>query len=169
MKTRQWILVALTLALAGLLGLGLTRTLAAPSGPEAQPGTVQGSVVATLVDEDYATITTTLYPDGTRTRYYNSFDLFVTANFSTSGVITITPQFSADNVNWVDGYYVAEAFSGTTYTSSDRPYRIVLSADGGSYIRNVPVVGWYMRSKIQASGAVTQGVEVLVQAVLRNN
>jgi len=199
MKTRQWLLMGLVVALAGLALFGLGGALAAPSGPEAQSGTVTGSALVTMVDADYATITTTLYPDGARTRYYNSFDLFVTADFSTTGVLTVTPQFSADGVNWVDGYYVSEgyvlplSYSGTltnasgvtntttsTFTtnisgatavlaSTNVPYQIVLSADGSAYLRNVPVVGWQMRPKIEASGAVTTGVELLIQAVLWNN
>jgi hypothetical protein len=172
--------------------------MAAPSGPEAQAGTVQGSVLATVYDDTFITTTTT-YPDAVRTRYYNSYDLFVTADFSTTGALTITLQFSADGENWVDGYYVSEgyvlplSYSGTltnasgvtntttsTFTTSfsgasaslastEVPYRIILTGDGGDYLRNVPTVGWYMRPKIEASGAVTTGVELLIQAVLRNN
>ena len=199
MKTRQWLVMGLVLALAALALFGLGGALAAPSGPESQAGTVQGSVLVTVVDEDYATITTTLYPDAVRTRYYNSYDLFVTADFSTTGALTITLQFSADGENWVDGYYVSEgyvlplSYSGTltnasgvtntttsTFTTSfsgasaslastEVPYRIILTGDGGDYLRNVPTVGWQMRPKIEASGAVTTGVELLIQAVLRNN
>jgi len=198
MKTRQWVVMALVVALAGLALFGFGGVMAAPGGPEAQSGTVTGSVLATVYDDTFITTTTT-YPDAVRTRYYNSYDLFATADFSTTGALTITLQFSADGENWVDGYYVSEgyvlplSYSGTltnssgitdtttstfttsisgasaSYESTAVPYRIVLTSDGGDYLRNVPTVGWYMRPKIEASGAVTDGVELLIQAVLRNN
>ena len=156
-----------------------------------------GVALATVYDDTFITTTTT-YPDAVRTRYYNGYDLFATADFD-DGALTITLQFSADGENWVDGYYVSEgyvlplSYSGTltnasgvtntttstfttsisgasaSYESTAVPYRIVLTSDGGDYLRNVPTVGWYMRPKIEASGAVTDGVELLIQAVLRNN
>jgi len=168
MKTRQWLLVGVALALAALALAGWNRAMAAPSGPEAQAGTVAGTAVVSVYDSTFVTTTTT-YPASVRTRFHNSFDLFATADFSTTGALTLTLQFSADGENWVDGFYVLEGFSGTTYVQEVLPYRLVLTADGALYLRNVPAVGWYMRPQIEASGAVTTGVELLIQAVLRNN
>jgi len=168
MRVRQWLALALAVTLALLAMLGLGSALAAPAGPEAYPGTVQGTAVVAVYNDTFITTTTT-YPNAVRTRYHNSFDLFATADFSTTGALTLTLQFSADGENWIDGFYLLEAFSGTTYVQEVIPYRVVLTADGGSYIRNVPAVGWFMRPEIQASGNVTDGVELLIQAVLRNN
>lgn len=196
---RHGMVLLAVLVVVGLALWGMGAVLAAPGGPEAEAGTVQGTALLTLYDDTFITTTTT-YPDAQRVRYYNSFDLFVTADFSTTGAITVTPQFSADGINWVDGFYTAEgwvlplaysatltntsdvtntetsvtlatAFSGATATraSADVAYEIALSADGGTYLRNIPVVGFWLRPKIEASGAVTDGVELLIQAVARNN
>lgn len=199
MKTRQWLLMGLALTLAALALVGFGGVMAAPGGPEAQAGTVQGVSLQTFYADDDWVTTTTQYGSAVRTAYHNAFDLFVSADFSTTGTITVTPQFSADNVNWVDGFYASEGwvlplsyssvltnasevtntttstatmtFAGTSASRATEnvPYRIVLSADGGSYLRNVPGTGMYARVKIEASGAVTTGVELLVQGVLRNN
>jgi hypothetical protein len=102
------VLAAVTLigALMGALAFGLTYEQDVQAGPEdPEPGTVKGADLYTLYDA-YTTTATAVYPSDTgRLRYYNSIELFVTADFSTTGAITVTPQYSVDGSNWITATY----------------------------------------------------------------
>lgn len=188
MKTRRWLTLALVVALAGLALFGLGGALAAPSGPESPAGTVQGTVVQQQAL--YITSTETVYGDPVRLRYYNSFDAFISANFSTTGQITVGVQFSPDSETWFDAYYPAEGWvlplsysttvtNGTVLLEMDATdaeyvweairYSAVISGDNNRYLRNVPVTGWYGRAVIEPTGDVTDGLDVDLWWVLRNN
>lgn len=173
--------------LAALVLSATLVVLAGPGGPEPPGGSVKTADVFTIVNAGYYTTTGTHYgTTNLRYIYYNSMDLFVTIDLKTTGSVTVTPQYSADGVNYVDASYTAEGWvlpqttvltktstatfaSGTaTRVSESVPYRVVLSADGTDVVR-IPMVGKYMRPKIQLSGGITNGVTVTVQAVARNN
>jgi len=96
---------------------------------------------------------------------WNAVDVFVTVDIHTTGLLTVTPQFSPDQSLWADAYYLTPSFNSTgTLTTNDVPQRIILSADGTDYIR-VPIAGEYMRLKIETLNVMTPSV----QATLRNN
>lgn len=181
--------------LAALVLSATLVVLAGPGGPEPPGGSVKTADVFTIVNAGYYTTTGTHYgTTNLRYIYYNSMDLFVTIDLKTTGSVTVTPQYSADGINYVDASYTAEGWvlpqttvltnaSGVTSTttstatfasgtatrvSASVPYRVVLSADGTDVVR-IPMVGKYMRPKIQLSGGITNGVTVTVQAVARNN
>ncbi len=90
-------------------------------------------------------------------------EVFVTADVSGTATVTVTPQLSNDATNWVSAYW--NTISGTTVTA--QPYRIVLSADGGNYLR-LPVAGEYLRFKIESSATSSQTVTTTVRATLKN-
>jgi hypothetical protein len=90
---------------------------------------------------------------------WQAVDLFITADVSGTTYFTLTPQFSADQVNWANG--TARVISGTT--PSNVSYTITGSADGTSYLR-MPLYGRWMRVLLQVSGAT---VNTEVRAVLR--
>jgi hypothetical protein len=78
----------------------------------------------------------------------------VTGTMSTSGTSSVTSTVTA---------------SGTP-TEYESEYQIVLSSDSTDYLR-MPVVGMYVRPKIEFSGTVTQnqGITLTIKAVARNN
>ena len=88
-------------------------------------------------------------------------DVFVTADMSGTNTITVTPQYSADNVNWADASYT---YLTTTLNTGN--YNLVLSADGTSYVR-VPIVGEYFRFKVDNGGVVTVTVKATMKDGVR--
>jgi hypothetical protein len=99
--------------------------------------------------------------DVTWVKSWNQADVFVTVELGTASSLTVTPQHSADGESWADAYY-RSAISDTGIVETN--YRLVLSADGSGYTR-VPVVGEYLRFKMEYSGTLTPTVKV----TLRNN
>lgn len=111
---------------------------------------------------------------------YHSADVFVTADITPSSYLTITPQFSVDQVNWTDATYsyVADTLAQTTtvVTSTgtatsttamssapvEATYKITMSADGTDYLR-IPLAGKYLRFKIQHTAAVTPTINVMLR------
>lgn len=91
-------------------------------------------------------------------------DAFVTADISGTATITVTPQYSADNVNWADASYtyVTQNQTGTA-TLNTGNYQVVLSSDGTSFKR-VPIVGQYFRFKVDNTGVVT----VTIRATMKD-
>jgi hypothetical protein len=162
---------------------------AGPEDPE--PGTVKGADLYTLYDA-YTTTATAVYPSDTgRLRYYNSVELFVTADFSTTGAITVTPQYSVDGSNWITATYsyvgtpmdYSATVTATTISTStatvtntvtttgtpteyEQTYQVTLSADGTDHLA-MPMRGLYVRPVIRASN--TNGVTVTIYAVAKNN
>jgi hypothetical protein len=99
--------------------------------------------------------------DVTLVKYWNQADVFVTVDLGTASSLTVTPQHSPDQANWADAYY-RSVISDTGIVETN--YRLVLSADGTGYTR-IPVVGEYLRFKMEYSGTLTPTVKV----TLRNN
>jgi hypothetical protein len=159
------IVVALVLVLGAVGGLtawlmteGAQVVEAGPTDPDA--GTVQAADLYTLYDA-YTTTTTFEPSDVGRLRYYNSVELFVTADFSSTGTITVTPEYSVDGTNWITASY--------NYLNSgvkEADYQIVLNADGTDFVA-MPMRGLYIRPAIEASNS--NGVTVTVKALAKNN
>ncbi len=122
------VMCALIVALG--IGVGLREAQVAQAGPsDPQAGTVVGSDLYTLYDA-YTTTATAVYPESTgRLRYYNSVELFVTADFSTTGAITITPQYSVDGVNWITASY---SYVGTPLSYSSTSTNTQTLADSST-------------------------------------
>ena len=190
MKRKSGLWVMLLVVAMGLL---LAGSVAASQPGEPQPGTVQGLRGPSLFWQGVIAGSVPTYTTSPRTQFgtdvsvvwmYNSADIFVTADITPSGRITVTPQFSVDQSNWTDATYtyVADTLASTTsvITSTGKTtattttsmssavteaiYRIIMTADGTDYLR-VPLAGKYLRFKIEHSGAVTPTINVL----LRNN
>lgn len=185
--------------LALLLVLGVAEFLggrAEASGPgEPDPGTVVGVTTWEMYPATALSGAATAYsvnPSWQTVRSFNSMDVFVTVDITGTGTLTVTPQVSTDNVNWVNATYnyVANTLAQTTSSSTsvvtgtsgmtatttttstvsssgsptEATYQIVLSADGTDYLR-MPVMGEYVRFSIAYSGTMTP----TVNATLRNN
>jgi hypothetical protein len=182
-----------------LLVTVLVGALVAPAAwaeSEPQAGTVSGVTTYTYYPATALTGSGTAYSSAPRNvsgqdiskavKYYNSMDVAVTVDLITStGTITVTPQFSADQSNWYDATYTYVAntlvsttaivtstggtTATTTITSSSTPteatYQVVLSADGTDNLK-IPVSNEYFRVKIEYAGTT---LTPTVKATLRNN
>ncbi len=181
--------VMLALVLALSLGLWLSLSTQAQDVGAPLPGTVAqtrfltfyGPTVTVSGTTYSATPLTVQGQDASLVVAWHSADVFVTADVSGTATVTVTPQLSADQVNWTDADYTYIGVnSSATYTtngaitSSSAPvvqaYRAVLSADGTDYLR-VPLAGQYLRFKIDAFVTVspTAAVTPTIQVVLRND
>jgi len=158
-----------TFILASLLLATLLASGVLADNGEPQSGAVTLTRTVLLYPTAALSGTTTVYSaaprpvngqDASLVRQFNSADLFVTADLSGTATITVTPQFSPNQVNWADAKF--PVISGTTVTLTAQ--QLVLTANGSSYLR-LPIAGEYMRVKIQASGTLTPTVYV----TLRNN
>lgn len=167
MKSRLLITAMLAILLLGLL---VAPGVFAENG-EPLPGTVNQTATYTYYPGVELSGASTVYSAAPRTisgqdasdvRKWNAVDLFVTADISGTKIITVTPQFSADQANWANATYTV--VSGTT--PSEITYQIILSADGTDYAR-LPIAGQYMRFAIAYYGSGT--VTPTVMATLRNN
>lgn len=169
------VLLALVLIVGGWQGWQAVNAV----GGEPDPGTVVGVMSVTFADGTAPMSTTTYYGGtgtgstastmtGYDTRYWHAADLFVTADVNGTNTITVTPQWSADNSNWVDGAYTFEGWVVTTaLSSSDVSYQLALSADGTSYMQ-VPMRGLYFRLKTEVISTALQ-ITPTIYAVLRND
>lgn len=90
----------------------------------------------------------------------------VTATTTSTSTATVTGTMSTSGTSSVTSTVTA---SGTP-TEYESEYQIVLSSDSTDYLR-MPVVGMYVRPKIEFSGTVTQnrGITLTIMAVARNN
>ncbi len=180
--------VVIALLLALCLALGLNGVQAQDAGGPL-PGTVQEQRFLTFYGPA-VTVSGTTYSatplavqgqDVSLVAAWHAADVFVTADVSGTATITVTPQLSADQVNWTDADYTYVGVNtttvytpgGTVSTSSAptvQPYRVVLAADGTDYLR-VPLAGQYLRFKIDAFVTVspTAAVTPTIQVVLRND
>jgi hypothetical protein len=190
MKTKRkpglWVMLVVV-----VMGLLLAGSVAASQPGEPQPGTVQGLRGPSLFWEGVIAGSVTTYTTSPRTQFgtdvsmvwmYHSADIFVTADITPSGRITVTPQLSVDQVNWADAKYtyVADTLLSTTTVIStsgvttattttamdsavtEATYQIVMTADGTDYLR-MPVAGRYIRFKIEHSDVVTPTISVLLR------
>lgn len=167
---------------------------------EPGPGTVEGIVTHTYYEAATSTAgaaSGTLYSSAPRrvsgqdislVRSFYSVDVFATVDMAGSDVVTITPQFSANQSDWADADYsyvadnlsqtttvltstgVTTATSTTSQSSSItwQTYQTVFSADGTDYLR-LPVAGEYLRFKIEYSTSTTSTITPTILATLRNN
>ena len=199
MKRGRVLSLVLVLVLAaGLLGVALGPVWAGGAG-DPDPGTVVGIKTVEFAAGTVG-ITTTAYYDsstGQDTRWWNSADVFVTADIEDTNTITITPQWSADGTNWVDAKYKAEGWvlpldysvtitnssgvtSTTTATSTHSfaattgtrvsewvTYQLILSADGSDLVA-IPLHGNYLRLKAETL-TTTFGITPTISVVLRND
>lgn len=94
-----------------------------------------------------------------RLAYWAVADVFVTGDVSGTTAFTVTPQYSADNVNWVNATYTYIA-TGTLTTVTPQ---IVINSDTTSFMR-IPMAGEYLRFRVDNSGSVT----VTVKATMKN-
>jgi hypothetical protein len=162
--------------LAAMLLVALVAPMVMAQG-EPQAGTVSGVTTYTYYPTTALTGSGTAYSAAPRTvsgqdlsravKYYNAMDVFVTVDLITStGTITVTPQFSADQANWANAYYTYPTWTDSaTATINTQTYQVVLTADGTNYIK-VPVSGEYFRVKIEYAGTT---LTPTVKATLRNN
>jgi len=196
-KGRLAVGVLLSLAAVMLLAIGGGWFEGAPVNagyPQAENAAAVTRAVWTLYPQTAKTGSGTVYSDAPNywrgydrsdLTTYETVDIFATIDISGSGYVTVTPQFSADQSNWVDATRTAEGFvlplsysntltnsSGVTNTTTSTAttsfsgssgtrvteevtYEAALTADGTDYVADVPTVGQYMRLKIEYSGTVT--------------
>jgi hypothetical protein len=102
--------------------------------------------------------------DASKAVFWANADVFVTADVSGTATITVTPQFSNDAANWASGYW--NTVSGSTVTA--QPYRVIFNSTGSNYLR-VPMVGEYIRFRIESSASVTRTVIATVRVTFKNN
>jgi hypothetical protein len=201
-KVRNISLVTLTavfmlLIVAVLIALPRLDTQAAGGDPGT--GTVVAISLVTFADGTTPISTTTYFGAGNGSgstssstrgydaRYWYKADVFVTADVSGTNTITVTPQWSADNVNWVDAEYTylaetlaqttsvvtgTEIMTATSTTSSStseqtNTYQLVLSADGTDFT-NILLRGAYLRFRVSAWTTTLQ-ITPTIYAVLRND
>ena len=192
MKKNLVLLLVLVLGLFLLVGV----VVAGPGGPEPQPGSIKGTRMDTMLAATKLTTNTTLYSTGV-SRYgsYNTVDLFVTADFSSTGTITVTPQYAPSRAaGYVDAFYLSEAWvlpyvqtltnaSGVTATTTSTatvtgssavrvnatvPYQIVLTGNGTGLV-SFNMRGTHLRYKLEASGiAPSTPVTVTISTVIHN-
>lgn len=164
-------------ALAALLILGLTFAVALPAqqaGANAGAvgsGSLQSIRVGQLVaptalsgsGTSFSTIATTPGNVSEVRRYYSG-DIFVVADFATTGTLTATLQFCAtsDTDTCADATYQIPNDANTGVVNVARS--VTLTADGAAYL-TAPVAGQYWRVRLVRDATVTPRVEV----VLRNN
>lgn len=160
-----WVPVLATIVML----LVMVPFMALAANGEPLPGSITGVGTYTLYTTTVQSGAGTTYSaspylyrglDTSKVRDWNNVDIFATVDVTASGIITITPQFSPDQVNWSDAYW--DSISGTTVTPI--PYRLVINTDTTNHLR-VPIVGEYMRLKMQRSDTTTP----TIKATFRNN
>lgn len=170
MKLNQLKTIILIVLLAAALIVGVVAPISFADGGRPDPGTVVNWSTYTYYPATYisgAATTLSASPrqqsgvDVSKVSAWNSADIFLTADISGTTTITLTPQFSPNASDWASAYY--DSISGTTVTA--QPYRIVLSADGTSYV-SLPIRGEYLRVSMLTGG---DGVTATVRVTLRNN
>lgn len=155
-------LVGVVLVVAVLLAGGFLLP-AAQADASVMPVTKQLS--ATLYPATAGTGAATVYSSSPRldaagrnvasTVGWSVADVFITTDIATSGTLTATVQFSADNVNWASADYEYGDSSINTQI-----YRRVMTADGTEYLQ-VPIAGEYLRVALQRSASMTNTVMVV--------
>lgn len=157
MKTRFWsgtaVLLAALLVVALLAGPGRVAAVGEPPS-----NTVERQLTATLYPATAISNGTTVYSAASVITRWNSADVFVGVDLTSTAFLTVTVQLSPDGTNWADAdyEYVTADITGTIGTKT---YVRSLSADGAEYMR-VPLAGERLRVKIASSGAVTPTVWV---------
>lgn len=141
----------LTLLLAiALLAVTLSAvSTAAPAQADApSPGSLRGSLetrtfLTSKVYTGSTAVTYTASPllsrgvDVSKNNFYYAAEAFITADVDSGAAVTVTPQVSADAVNW-----------------AALPYTATLSADGTSLLQ-FPTAGEYLRFSVTHTGTLT--------------
>lgn len=153
--------------IAMIVGLSLGCLLVADgvhAAGDPTTGTVVGIESYTFYNGLPITQSTTTYTSvPSRMRNYHSADVFLTVDFSGTLTMTVTPQISADGVNWADAWY---SYGTSTSTAV---YSMVATADGTQYIR-MPMIGEYIRFKMVTAGIGTDElITTTIKATMRNN
>lgn len=168
MKSQTKLFTVLVVALVMIAAAAVApNVMAGATGPGVPPmPSVAASTTYTFINARAITTSTAILYSTTNLDLgqWPLADAFVTADVSGTATITVTPQYSADNVNWADAYYtyVTQNQTGTA-TLNTGNYQVVLSADGTSFKR-VPIVGQYFRFKVDNTGVVT----VTIKATLKD-
>lgn len=164
------VLLIAPLASAGTLGPG------APDLPSVAQATTY-----TFFNAKVLTSSTTITYSTSPLRFstWATADVFVTGVVSGSTPFTVTAQYSADNINWTNATYtylsnsatttVITGTAGLTATTSSSTalstatQQVVLNSNTTSFVR-IPIVGEYLRFRVDNGGYVT----VTVKATVKN-
>jgi len=201
------VVVALILLAVVMTGLALPARRVEATGGGGDPGI--GSTVnyrtVTFADGAAAISATKYYsPSGHTTLGYLAqdwylADMFVTADISGTNTITVTPQWSADGVYWLDAKYESEGWvlplsysatitnsSGVTSTTTSThtysfsgatasrvsewvTYQLAISSDGTDWLV-FPIHGNYIRLKAElASTGAGTAITPTIKCVFKNN
>ena len=154
MKIRFWTGLPLVLvALVLVLGLALVGPEQVGAVGEPPTTTVTRQLTSTLYPATAISNGTTVYSTAATTTRWNSADVFVAVDLTSTAFLTVTVQLSPDGTNWADADYEY----ATDSAIATQAYVRSLSADGVEYMR-VPLAGERMRVKIASSGSVTPTV-----------
>ena len=156
---KQIIQLAAVWALALLAMLLFVVPALAVGGPgDPEPGTVAG---ITSYSADSRIVTgsiTTVNSASRRINVWHAADVFLVVDLGANAVVTVTPQLSWNNSDWVNAQYRWI----TTTTPQESVYQFVVSADGNDYIR-LPLAGEYLRFSITYTGPVTSTIGVTLR------
>jgi len=97
--------------------------------------------------------------------YWSVADVFVTGAFTSitgTGILTVTPQFSADNINWREAQYVT--ISGSVISMANIAWSLSTTDTVGYPI---PIQGEFMRFRIDVTNGVSTTVTPLVRVTLK--
>ncbi len=160
------ILVALVLVAGVTFLVGQTGTASADPPIPIQPGSARGSFAtrSELTNQVYTSSATSANTVGFQPTYWYQADTFLTfASFSNTAVITVTPQFSADNVNWANAHYTYILSN----TVTNGTYQLVQTGDGTSYFQ-FPLAGVYTRYHLDLEIAALDRVTLTLKSVYKN-
>jgi len=182
MKTQTRLLSAVLVALVMAVLLIAPTVSAGTFGPGSPdlPAVAQSTTYTFFNAKVLTTSTTITYSTSPlRLGTWAVADVFVTGDVSGTTPFTITPQYSADNINWVDATYTYLSDSATTaiITSTglttatvssstalaSATQRIVIASDSTSFMR-IPMAGDYLRFKVDNAGYVT----ITLKATMKN-
>lgn len=162
MKTKVKFLFVMMLSIVMMALAAAPMASAGPLGPGAPdlPSVNYYQTFTLFSARALTSSTSTTYTlSPTRFPQWAAADIFVTADVSGTDTLTATVQYSPDGSNWSDGTYTYVTWNTTgTATSNTGTYRLVISSDTTSFMR-VPMVGEYMRLKIDNGGAVTPTIK----------
>lgn len=181
MKT-QTRLIGVLIGLLIMAALVIAPSVMADSGPGVPGAGTMASGPATytwFATRALTSSTTTTYTlQPSRVIPYYSADVFVTGVVSGSNAFTVTAQVSNDNANWADATYtyvantsstaIVTGTSGLTATTSSASaintatYQVVLNSNTTKYFQ-VPLVGEYLRFRIDNGGTVTPTIKVTLK------
>ena len=159
---KQIIQLAAVWALALLAMLLFVVPALAVGGPgDPEPGTVAG---ITSYSADSRIVTgsiTTVNSASRRTNVWHSADVFLVVDVGANAAVTVTPQLSWNNSDWVNAQF-SYVVPTTTAPINESIYRFIVTADGNDYIRLL-LAGEYLRFSITYTGPVTSTIGVTLR------